>query len=104
MKIEIKIVAGDTPYAGPIKLDTGQVHVTGNVTGSIGTMSGDVTVEGDITANVSTMSGDVNVEGNIQGQTSTMSGDIKTRGCAPAPRQAHRVRDTHLKIESVDDH
>ena len=51
--------------------------VAGNVK-TISTMSGDVDVTGDVTGNVSTMSGDVDC-GNVGGKIDTMSGDVKHR-------------------------
>jgi hypothetical protein len=53
------------------------LKVTGDVD-TLSTMSGDVDISGNVTGNVKTMSGDVKCE-NIGGSTSTMSGDIKYR-------------------------
>jgi len=52
-----------------------EVHIKGNVTNEVKTMSGDVNCSGNIGGNVSTMSGDV-VAKSITGNVSTMSGDI----------------------------
>ena len=59
-----------------LKVDAcNKVSVEGSVT-SISTQSGDVEVTGDISGGVQTMSGDVNC-GNVGGSISTMSGDIR---------------------------
>lgn len=52
-----------------------KVEVEGSVK-NITTKSGDVEVTGDVYGSIQTMSGDVDC-GNIQGSVSTMSGDIK---------------------------
>ena len=54
-----------------------KISVTGDV-GDIKTMSGDVDITGSVSGSVKTMSGDVDC-GNIGGSVSTMSGDIKHR-------------------------
>lgn len=54
-----------------------RISVTGDV-GNIHAQSGDVDVTGNVTGSVQTMSGDVDC-GNISGSVSTMSGDIKHR-------------------------
>lgn len=53
------------------------ISVTGDV-GNIKTLSGDVDVSGDVSGSVQTMSGDVSC-GSIAGSASSMSGDIKQR-------------------------
>ena len=59
-----------------LKVDTcNKVSVTGSVK-SISTKSGDIEVTGDVDGSVQTMSGDVDC-GHVQGSVSTMSGDIK---------------------------
>ena len=52
-----------------------EVSVKGNI-GKLKTMSGDVEVTGDVTGDVSSMSGDIRC-GNISGSVKTMSGNIK---------------------------
>lgn len=54
-----------------------KVFVNGSV-GDIRTQSGDVDVSGDVSGMISTMSGDVKC-GNVGGKISTMSGDVKHR-------------------------
>lgn len=59
-----------------LKVDAcNKVYVEGNVQ-SISTQSGDVEVSGDVDGSISTMSGDVDC-GHVKGSVSTMSGDIK---------------------------
>jgi len=53
------------------------LQITGDVD-TVSTMSGDVDITGNVTGSVKTMSGDVKCE-NIGGGVSTMSGDIKYR-------------------------
>ena len=61
-----------------LKVDAcNKVSVEGNVQ-SISTKSGDVEVSGDVDGSISTMSGDVDC-GHVKGSVSTMSGDIKHR-------------------------
>lgn len=73
---EINIVVnGDTDK---IQVDAcNELFVTGKV-GHIKTMSGDVNVSGDIEGSVQTMSGDVDCR-KIGGSVSTMSGNIRHR-------------------------
>jgi hypothetical protein len=54
-----------------------KITVNGEV-GTVKTMSGDVEVSGKVTGSVSTMSGDVRA-GSIGGNASSMSGDIKVK-------------------------
>ncbi len=54
-----------------------QISVTGNVTGSVKTMSGDVHC-GDVGGSASTMSGDIWCKA-IAGNASSMSGDITSK-------------------------
>lgn len=59
-----------------LKVDAcNKVSVEGNVQ-SISTQSGDVEVSGDVDGSISTISGDVDC-GHVKGSVSTMSGDIK---------------------------
>lgn len=61
-----------------LKVDAcNKVSVEGNVQ-SISTKSGDVEVSGDVDGSISTMSGDVDC-GHVKGSVSTMSGDVKHR-------------------------
>ena len=61
-----------------LKVDAcNKVSVEGNVQ-SISTKSGDVEVSGDVDGSISTMSGDIDC-GHVKGSVSTMSGDIKHR-------------------------
>lgn len=55
----------------------GDVSVEGDV-GSITTTTGDVTVSGTVTGNCKSTSGDINVGGDVTGSCTTVSGDIKT--------------------------
>ena len=55
----------------------GDVSVEGDV-GSITTASGDVTVSGSVTGDCKSSSGDINVEGRVSGSCTTVSGDIKS--------------------------
>jgi hypothetical protein len=73
---EINIsVVGDIEQ---LKVDAcNKVSVEGSVK-SISTQSGDVEVTGDVDGSISTMSGDVDC-GHVQGSISTMSGDVKHR-------------------------
>ncbi len=73
---EINIsVVGDIEQ---LKVDAcNKVSVEGSVK-SISTLSGDVEVSGDVDGSISTMSGDVDC-GHVQGSISTMSGDVKHR-------------------------
>lgn len=54
-----------------------KITITGNVS-NVKTMSADVDISGDVTGSVQTMSGDVHCS-NVGGSISTMSGDIKYR-------------------------
>lgn len=54
------------------------LKVTGNV-GAIATQSGNVEVSGSVTGSVQTMSGDVDCGGEIGGSVNTMSGNIRSR-------------------------
>ena len=71
---EINIsVVGDIEQ---LKVDAcNKISIEGSVK-SISTQSGDVEVTGDVDGSISTMSGDVDC-GHIQGSVSTMSGDVK---------------------------
>lgn len=60
-----------------VETDYGDVSAQ-NITGKVKTMSGDVTVSGEISGDVKTMSGDVKASA-IRGDVSTMSGDITER-------------------------
>jgi len=61
-----------------LKVDAcNKVSVTGSVK-NIATKSGDVDVTGDVDGSIQTMSGDVDC-GHVQGSVSTMSGDVKHR-------------------------
>ena len=61
-----------------LKVDAcNKVSVTGTVK-NISTKSGDVDVTGDVNGSIQTMSGDVDCR-HIQGSVSTTSGDIKHR-------------------------
>jgi hypothetical protein len=61
-----------------LKVDAcNKVSVTGSVK-SIKTQSGDVDVTGDVDGSIQTMSGDVDC-GTVGGSISTMSGDVKHR-------------------------
>lgn len=61
-----------------LKVDAcNKVNVEGNVK-SISTQSGDVEVSGDVDGSISTMSGDIDC-GHVKGSVSTMNGDIKHR-------------------------
>lgn len=54
-----------------------ELTVTGDV-GKINTMSGDVDISGNVTGNIETMSGDVHC-GNVGGNIKTMSGNVRTK-------------------------
>jgi hypothetical protein len=54
-----------------------KIEVNGNVH-NVKTLSGDVEISGVVSGNVQTMSGDVKC-GDIGGSVSTMSGDVKRR-------------------------
>ena len=54
-----------------------KILIHGNVK-DISTKSGDVDVTGDVSGNVNTMSGDVDCQ-NVGGSIKTMSGDVKHR-------------------------
>jgi hypothetical protein len=61
-----------------LKVDAcNKVSITGSVK-NIATKSGDVEVTGDVDGSIQTMSGDVYC-GHVQGSISTMSGDVKHR-------------------------
>jgi hypothetical protein len=66
------VVGGSTRFT---YRDEVKVEITGNP-GSVTTMSGDVSVTGSVTGSVRTMSGDVTC-GPVGGGVSTMSGDIR---------------------------
>lgn len=44
---------------------------------SVSTVSGDVEVTGNVTGNVTTTSGDINVRGGVSGSIKSVSGDIR---------------------------
>jgi hypothetical protein len=79
---EIKVdVCSGVSILGNVKninTTSGDVIVTGEVSGSVETTSGDVEIGGNVTGNVETTSGDVECQ-NISGSVSTVSGDIKHR-------------------------
>ena len=54
-----------------------KVEITGNVS-NVKTKSGDVDISGDVSGSIQTMSGDVDC-GNVGGSISTMSGDVKNK-------------------------
>lgn len=54
-----------------------RIEVTGNI-GKISTVSGDVRISGDVNGSVKTISGDVRC-GNVSGSVDTVSGDIEHR-------------------------
>ena len=54
-----------------------KVEVTGDIS-DIKTQSGDINISGNVNGSVSTMSGDIDC-GNVGGSIKTMSGDIKHR-------------------------
>lgn len=54
-----------------------KIEVTGDA-GRLETMSGDVTVSGSVSGGIKTMSGDITC-GNVSGSVETMSGDINKR-------------------------
>ena len=58
----------------------GYITVTGNVYGSIATMSGDNEVNGSVYGSVSTMSGDNEIGGDAPGSVSTISGKNRIAG------------------------
>ncbi|MCK9445694.1 hypothetical protein M0Q50_02250 [bacterium] len=61
-----------------IRTSSGDVDITGNVTGNINTSSGDVDIAGDVQGSINTSSGDVDCY-NVSGNVKTNSGDIKTK-------------------------
>jgi len=62
-----------------LKVDVcNEIKVKGSVK-NISTKSGDVEITGDVDGSIQTMSGDIDC-GHVQGSISTMSGDIKHRG------------------------
>ena len=61
-----------------LKVDAcNKVEITGDVS-NVKTQSGDVEISGNVTGSIQTMSGDVDC-GNVGGSISTMSGDVKHR-------------------------
>ena len=61
-----------------LKVDVcNKVEITGDVS-NVKTQSGDVEISGNVTGSIQTMSGDVDC-GTVGGSISTMSGDIKHR-------------------------
>jgi hypothetical protein len=61
-----------------LKVDNcNKIFITGNVK-NVSTKSADVDISGNVEGSIQTMSGDVDC-GKISGSVSTMSGDIKTR-------------------------
>jgi len=54
-----------------------KISVAGNA-GSVTTQSGDVDISGNVTGSIQTMSGDVSCD-NVEGSISTMSGNVKHR-------------------------
>lgn len=73
-EINIKVEGNITD----LKVDAcNKVQITGDVS-LVQTKSGDVDISGNVNGSVQTMSGDVDC-GNVGGSVSTMSGDIKTR-------------------------
>lgn len=65
-----------TGNVGDFRTSSGDVSVSGNVTGSIDSSSGSITIDGDIGGSVDTASGSVRCKGDIKGKVSTISGDI----------------------------
>jgi len=65
------VVHGDCEMA---EVTRGHITINGNA-GRVKTASGDVEITGNVTGNVETMSGDVQAM-SIHGSTRTMSGDI----------------------------
>lgn len=70
--------------ADSVYTQSGDVSVSGNVSGDIRTQSGTVQVDGTAHGDVNTMSGDVTVHGSIQ-RVKTMSGDVTTYPSNPKP-------------------
>lgn len=61
-----------------LKVDVcNKVEITGDVS-NVKTQSGDVEISGNVTGSIQTMSGDVDC-GTVGGSISTMSGDVKHR-------------------------
>ena len=61
-----------------LKVDAcNKVEITGDVS-NVKTQSGDVEISGNVTGSIQTMSGDVDC-GTVGGSISTMSGDVKHR-------------------------
>jgi hypothetical protein len=63
--------------ASQVDSASADVHVHGDVHGSVSSASGNVEVKGLVQGNASAMSGDVNVGGAVHGHANSMSGDVR---------------------------
>lgn len=59
-----------------INSTTGDIKVSGSVSGDVETVSGDIDIDGNVDGNVKTVSGDVDCL-DVSGRVSTMSGNIR---------------------------
>lgn len=69
-KISVK---GD---CGRVKSASGDVKITGNVTGDVSAQSGEIEIGGNVGGSVSTQTGDVKC-GTVSGSVKTTTGDIR---------------------------
>ena len=70
-------VEGDAGDISNVAGDVGDIKV-GNVNGGVSSLSGDIEISGNVTGDVKTTSGDITADG-ISGNASSMSGDVNIK-------------------------